>query len=68
MWNIADARAVVETRTAREIDTSEGRILLDLFTASAVVAVYDALSPANQASAVTLPLTKFANFAFKRVS
>jgi len=38
-------------------------VLLDLFTASAIVQVHGALSPTNQAKFAVLPLTKMASVA-----
>lgn len=39
-------------------------VLLDLFTASAVVQVHNALNPTNQAKFAALPLPKMAKLAF----
>jgi len=47
--------------------TVEG-VLVDLFTASAMVQVFDALSPANQAKFDSVPLVTLAVFAMKKVS
>ncbi len=42
-------------------------IMVDLFSASAIVAVYDALKPENQAKYANLPAGKMAFMAFKLV-
>lgn len=42
-----------------------GWIILDSFSASAIVAVYDHLSPENQAKYQNLPIAKMAEIAFK---
>lgn len=42
-----------------------GWVLLDSFSASAIVAVYDKLSPENQAKYVRHPIYKMAEIAFK---
>lgn len=59
------AKKVVETKTAGELP---GGILLDLFTASALVQVYEALSPENQAKFDEIPLDKLVAFVFSHVS
>ena len=41
--------------------------LIDLFTASAVVAAFDRLSPENQTKALRMTFVRFANFAMSRV-
>ena len=41
--------------------------IIDLFTASAVVAAFDALSPENQTKALHMTFVRFANFAMSRV-
>lgn len=58
------AKKVVETKQFNP--DFEGRIL-DLFTASAMVAVYPHLSPANQARFDTLPLETVTSFCLKAV-
>lgn len=44
-----------------------GWVLLDLFSASAIVAVYDALNEANRARYATMPPQRAAVVAFKLV-
>lgn len=60
---VAVARRVVDTCTAAET----GGMLLDLFTASHLVAVLDALAPANRARLEALPLPAAAELAFRLV-
>ena len=38
---------------------------VDLFSASAIVSVYDSLNPENQAKYIELPVAKMAQIAFK---
>lgn len=57
-------RQIVTERTAAKVEGT----LVDLYTASAMVAVYDALSPANQAKFGDIPLLKLAEFAYKATS
>lgn len=45
----------------------KGWVALDAFSASAIVAVYDALNEKNRAHYETLPLVKMARVAFKLV-
>ncbi len=45
-----------------------GWFYLDAFTASAILAVYNAISEENKVKAPRLPIDKFASFAFKHVS
>ena len=40
-------------------------VMVDLFSASAIVKIYDALSDANKAKFETLPLGKMADISFK---
>ena len=60
---ITACRRIVETCGYAKID----RYTVDLFTASAIVVVYDALNEANRARFVALPLHKMASVAFKFV-
>ncbi len=61
------AKRVVETKTFLPAPAFEGKIL-DLFTASALVAVYEALGPANQAKFDSVPLPTLLDFVWKKVS
>lgn len=67
MFSIEQVKAVVDTRTAARIDTPLGKILLDLFTAGAIMAVYEALPPAQQVRFESLPIAKVAEFALARI-
>ena len=57
-------KRIVENHTAEKV---EG-ILVDAFTASALVAIYEALSPENQERFDTPPLPRLAELAWKSVS
>lgn len=46
----------------------KGWFYLDAFTASAIMAVYNALSDENKEKVVRIPITKMAEFAFKHVA
>jgi hypothetical protein len=59
------AKQVVESHTAGELP---GGILLDSFTASALVQVYEALSSENQAKFDEIPLDKLVAFVMSHVS
>lgn len=63
----AMARTVVETQTFLKAPAFEGQ-MLDMFTASALVQVYEALAPANQAKFDSIPLPKLLDFVWARVS
>jgi hypothetical protein len=58
------AKRVVTNSQHEEFD---GR-LLDLWTASAMVAVYEALSPASQAKFDDMPFEKLVGFCLRSVS
>lgn len=58
---IRQLRKIVEEKTAEEIDG----VLVDLFSASAAVNVYDKLNEANRAKMVSLPLVTMINLVFK---
>lgn len=60
---IAACRTIVEQKQFAKIDN----YTVDLFTASAIVVVYDALNEQNRAKFLTLPLHKMASVAFKCV-
>ena len=57
-------RDVVETKSAARIDG----LLLDLFTASAVIQVHDALNPDNQGKFAALPLRRMVDVTWKLVT
>ena len=56
------AKQATETQTAGTIEGA----LLDTFTASALVAVYEAMSPENQARFDSIPLDKLVAFCFQQ--
>jgi len=58
------ARRIVEAETADMVDGT----LLDLFSASAMVQVHDALSPTNQARFAAMSVTKAHEVAFKLIN
>lgn len=60
----AAAKRVVDNRTA---ETVEG-VLLDLVTASALVAVYEAMNETNRARFDSLQFDKLAPFCLSKVS
>lgn len=60
------AKQVVETSSFLPAPAFEG-LMLDLFTASALVKVYEALGPANQAKFDTVPLPRLLDFVWKQV-
>ena len=45
----------------------KGWFYLDLFTASAIMAVYNAINEENKAKIHRIPITKLADFAFRSV-
>lgn len=58
---VSAAAAVVSTQSAAEFDG----MLLDLWTASAIVALHSALNPTNAAKLAAMPLEKAATLALK---
>jgi len=58
---LATARRIVDTETADMVDGA----LLDLFSASVMVQVHDALSPANRARFAAMSVTKAHTVAFQ---
>jgi len=56
-------RRIVERHTAAIIERS----MVDAFSASAYIAVHDALSPPNQMKLEAMPLTKAINIVWKLV-
>ena len=56
-----DALRAILTHGYAKIDG----LMVDLYSASAIVQVYDALNPANQTMYAALPLPKMATVAFK---
>ena len=60
---------VVEDRQARKIArTATDRVQMDLYTASAIMAVYDSLNPVNREKFAALPLRKMSTVAFRLLS
>lgn len=62
--NIAAIRQIVQTGQMAKVDGFR----VDTFSASAIVQVYDALSPANQAKYAAMSVEKAADVAFKLVN
>lgn len=60
------AQTVVDTKTFLKAPAFEGQ-MLDLFTASAMVQVYEALSPANQSRFDEIPLPRLVDFVLSKV-
>ena len=60
----AAARRITESRQAGRV---EG-VLVDTFTASALVAVYEAMNETNRARFDSLPLERLAAFCLSKVS
>lgn len=60
---IAAVRSIVERQQYAKIDGC----MVDLFTASAIVAVYDALNETNRAKYAALPIDRMGIVAFKLV-
>ncbi|HUV11827.1 MAG TPA: hypothetical protein VMX12_12690 [Acidimicrobiia bacterium] len=63
MAQIDQFRKIVDEQAATEIDG----VLVDLFSASAVVQVHDALSADNAAKFAALPIPDIADVAFKLI-
>ena len=61
---IAAVRDIVAQSQYAKVDG----IMLDLFSASAIVTVYDALNETNQAKYREFPVSKMASIAFKFVA
>jgi hypothetical protein len=60
---------IVENRQNAKIARSPtDRVSMDLYSASAIMQVYDALSPANREKFAALPLRKMADVAFKLIN
>jgi hypothetical protein len=61
------ARRIVKNQQFEKIKdpVSGKRMALDMFSASAIVKVYDALSDGNKAKMVKQPLTKMIDIVFK---
>jgi hypothetical protein len=64
MGRIETLRRIVERHQYEEIEGFE----MDVMTASAMVAVHDALSPANQERFDAIPLPRLVDFCWKQVS
>jgi hypothetical protein len=60
---IRDLRKIVDRKTAGRA----GGQKVDMYTASAIINVYDKLNPGNKASLAKLPLLKMADLAFKLI-
>ncbi len=58
---IAAIRRVVERKQYAKIDG----VMIDLFTASIICQVYDALNPVNKQKFASMPARKMADIAFK---
>lgn len=58
---ISAMRKIVETRSAGRV----GGVLVDLFTASIIVQIHDALNEANRASLAKMPVRKMASVCYK---
>lgn len=63
-WSIDEARKVVDTQSYSTVDGQT----LDLFSASGLVQIYDALSPENQAKFTSLSLGAAVDVAFKLIN
>ena len=61
---IAKLRTIVASQTAAKV----GGVTVDLFSASAAVQVYDALSDANKAHMAGLPIRKMMDIVFKMLA
>ena len=64
METIKACREIVASCSYQKIDG----VTVDLFSASTIVQVFDALKPANQEKMAALPVSKMAALAFKLVS
>jgi len=58
---IAQCREIVERKQFAKVN----EVMVDLFSASAIVKVYDAVNPVNQAKMVTLPVAQVASISFE---
>jgi hypothetical protein len=57
---VDDLRQIVNRRTAGKVDGQ----MVDLFSASAILSIYDALSEENQAKYRAMPIRRMAAVAF----
>ena len=64
---ITDLRWIVKNSQNKKVtDPSTGKkVRVDLFTASAIITVYDAINPANKKKFITTPIGKMSQIAFK---
>jgi len=62
--NIDAIKDIVDQKQYAKVDG----VIVDTFTAAAMVTVYDALDEANQTRAETLDVVTFAKFAIKAVT
>jgi len=60
-WSIADARQILDSGSYKKVDG----MLLDHFSASALVQIFDALSPENQAKLEAMSLDKAMDIVWK---
>lgn len=60
-WSIADARQILEAKQYGKVDG----MMLDTFSASALVQIFDALSPENQAKLEAMSLDKAMDIVWK---
>lgn len=60
-WSIADARQILDSGSYKKVDG----MLLDHFSASALVQIFDALSPENQAKLEAMALDKAMDIVWK---
>lgn len=54
-------RAILANHSAQKVN----QVFIDAFSASAIVAVYDALKPENQAKLIAKPVAQVADICFK---
>ena len=64
METIKACREIVASCSYQKVDG----VMVDLFSASTIVQVFDALNSANQAKMASLPVEKMAALAFKLVA
>jgi hypothetical protein len=62
-WNITQIQRIVDNHQFEKVNG----IIVDGFSASAIVAVFNALSEENKEKAQSMPIEKFANFCFKQI-
>jgi hypothetical protein len=62
-WKIDDIRKIVKDKQAKKISG----VLVDMQTANVMVQVFDAMKPESQSKAQTMPIERFAKFAWSAV-